>query len=79
MSINNTTTKDHTMNLNKYSPSKEYKHMTKNLDKMKELVEDIKYKDYLKKVEILNEKKAYLSTYRYILKKEVKQALIKEI
>ena len=33
----------------------------------------------MKKVEILNQKKAYLSTYRFILKKEEKLILIKEI
>jgi len=46
---------------------------------MKDLVEDLKYNDYLKRVEILNNKKAYLSTYRFVLDKDVKKILIKEI
>ena len=46
---------------------------------MKELVEDVRYKDYLKRVEILNEKKAFLSTYRFTLTKDQKLTLIKEI
>jgi len=46
---------------------------------MNELAEDLRYKEYLKRVEILNQKKAYLSTYRFVLQKETKLALIKEI
>jgi hypothetical protein len=46
---------------------------------MKVLIEDIKYKEYLKRVEILNDKKAYLSTYRFVLTKDEKNTLIKEI
>ncbi len=46
---------------------------------MKDLVEDIKYKDYLKRVEILNQKKAYLSTYRFVLRRDEKKILIREI
>ena len=46
---------------------------------MNELAEDLRYKEYLKRVEILNQKKAYLSTYRFVLQKEAKLALIKEI
>jgi hypothetical protein len=46
---------------------------------MKDLAEDLKYSEYLKKVEILNQKKAYLSTYRYVLNKNEKEILIKEI
>eukprot|EP00347_Sterkiella_histriomuscorum_P018130 403346676 len=61
------------------STVKKYDYLSKRLDKMRDLVEDIKYKDYLKRVEILNQKKAYLSTYRFVLKKEEKQILIKEI
>lgn len=46
---------------------------------MRDLVEDIKYKDYLKRVEILNQKKAYLSTYRFVLNRDEKKILIREI
>ena len=46
---------------------------------MRNLVEDIKYKDYLKKIEILNQKKAWLSTYRFTLKADEKMSIIKEI
>ncbi len=46
---------------------------------MRSLIEDLKYNDYLKRVEILNQKKAYLSTYRHILNKNEKQILIREI
>jgi hypothetical protein len=46
---------------------------------MRDLAEDLKYKEYLKRVEILNQKKAYLSTYRFVLTKEAKLALIHEI
>lgn len=46
---------------------------------MRDLAEDLRYKEYLKRVEILNQKKAYLSTYRFVLTKEAKTALINEI
>lgn len=46
---------------------------------MKDLVEEIKYKEYLKRVEILNEKKAYLSTYRFVLTKDEKMIIVNEI
>jgi len=39
----------------KYSGgTKKFDYLSKRLDKMRDLVEDIKYKDYLKRVEILN-------------------------
>lgn len=46
---------------------------------MRDLIEDLKYNEYLKRVEIINQKKAYLSTYRHVLGKEEKEILIKEI
>ena len=46
---------------------------------MKTRVEDIQYRDYLKKVEKLNTRKAYLSTYRHVLAVKEKKLLIKEI
>ncbi|CDW91719.1 UNKNOWN [Stylonychia lemnae] len=72
-------TQDLPSTISKYSGAKKYEYLSKRLDKMRDLVEDIKYKDYLKRVEILNQKKAYLSTYRFVLGKDEKQILIKEI
>ena len=46
---------------------------------MRNLIEDLKYNEYLKRVEILNNKKAHLSTYRHIMKMNEKKLLIKEI
>jgi len=41
--------------MTKYSGgTKKFDYLSKRLDKMRDLVEDIKYKDYLKRVEILN-------------------------
>lgn len=65
--------------MNEHSPSKKYGFLSKQISKMRDLAEDLSYKEYLKRVEILNQKKAYLSTYRFVLTKETKTALIQEI
>ena len=54
----------------KYFPSKKYEYLLKRLEKMRNCVENIKYRNYLQKVEQLNQKKAYLSSYRNILTRE---------
>ena len=46
---------------------------------MRNLIEDLKYNEYLKRVEILNNKKAHLSTYRHTMNTNEKNLLIREI
>ena len=43
---------------------------------MKKLIDDIRYQDYLKRVEVLNQNKAHLSTYRHTLCESEKNKLI---
>jgi hypothetical protein len=54
-------------------------YLDSRLNRIRNLVEDLKYKEYLKKVEVLNERKAYLSTYRYTLNPAQKRIIIDDI
>jgi hypothetical protein len=47
--------------------------------KMQDVAEDIRYEEYLKRVGGLNQKKAFLTSYRHILSKEHKMEMIKNI
>ena len=49
------------------------------IDKLRKQREHIRYKEYLKEVSTLNQKKAFLSTYRGQIDPETKAELVREI